>query len=224
LKETKERSAAPTSSVPEDDYRVEYYYKDKEFVEAMGKVSVGPWRVKECIGCGSEVKVDKKDIAVECTSCRSHEYTLLSQRPRAQIKVHPAVVILRKKIGQRQLNQEQIRLIETTVGENQKDLDFWKKVIVGWLEHGWFEGNVSGMVGWYNRREIPSTGQKKQAQPPPAHHFKPVEEPSREDAEWQRLFTEEKARRVEGGEVVDATEISAWASAEVEEMKRKGEL
>jgi hypothetical protein len=58
----------------------------------------------------------------------------------------------------------------------------------------------------------------------PVRHFKPVEEPSREDAEWQRLFTEEKARRVEGGEVVDATEISAWASAEVEEMKRKGEL
>lgn len=170
LKDTSERSATPPP-VSEDGYRIEYHFKDKEFVETIGTVAAGPWRVKACLDCGSEVKIEEKDIFVEC-QCGMHEYKLLSHKPKAKVKVHPAIVILRKKIGQRQLNQEQITLVESTVGENQKDLDLWQKVIVGWLQHGWFEGNIAGMIGWYNRREIPYTGRGKEKQPEkPAHYF-----------------------------------------------------
>ena len=55
------------------------------------------------------------------------------------------------------------------VGEAEPDIVFWKDVVKGWIGMGWKEYNITGMLDFYGRREIPSNNnhaKKKQSAPP----------------------------------------------------------
>jgi hypothetical protein len=41
------------------------------------------------------------------------------------------------------------------VGDERECLELWAKVIKGWTGKGWFEGNIEGMLEFYQRGEIP---------------------------------------------------------------------
>ena len=45
--------------------------------------------------------------------------------------------------------------VDEAVGDGQADLDFWGKVVKAWVGLGWNPTNVSGMLEFYGRREIP---------------------------------------------------------------------
>jgi len=149
----------PSVKEDEDNRPISYYFKDKKFVTAMGRVASGPWSVT-CEDCGGDVIISKRDTPTECL-CGMHEYILLSKKPGVRKKMHPAVLVLRKKIGNRNLNQEQVNLVESVVGTSDSDLNFWREVIEAWMQHGWYEKNVKGMLDWYERRELPTTGKKR---------------------------------------------------------------
>jgi phage replication O-like protein O len=48
--------------------------------------------------------------------------------------------------------------IERLAEKEGADLDFWEKVVDGWMGVGWNPRNIDGMIDCYERREIPSTG------------------------------------------------------------------
>ena len=155
-----EKKAAETHPLLiEEDYIVTLYYKDKSAVRKMGTVEGGPWSVT--CECGADVVIHKLETPVLCTnaSCQMHEFVLTKQRREQPVKTHPAVLLAIKKLGATSLNDEGKKLIADCVAAD--DLEFWEKVMSSWLQHGWNRRNVAGMVDWYNRREIPSTGKKK---------------------------------------------------------------
>jgi hypothetical protein len=47
--------------------------------------------------------------------------------------------------------------VSEAVGEDEVDLEFWGKVVKGWVGCGWNPTNVQGMLEFYQRREIPTT-------------------------------------------------------------------
>lgn len=49
-------------------------------------------------------------------------------------------------------------MIDTAVGEKPADLKFWREVITHWLAAGWKPTNVGGMLDWYKKRKLPTTG------------------------------------------------------------------
>lgn len=155
----KERSAlkVPFSPLVDKSYSIEFYYKDKRYVSSIGTVNGGPWAVT-CGHCDGTVEISELDVPVGCI-CGMHEFTLSSKRQGKKVEIHPAVLLAIKKLGASKVNDESRKLIEETVPAS--DLEFWEKVISGWLTHGWFVSNVAGMIDWYNRREIPHTGKKK---------------------------------------------------------------
>ena len=150
----------PFSPIVEDSYLIEIYHKDKSYVTCLGKVASGPWSVT-CEHCKSEVTISELDVPIECL-CGMHRYILLSKKPGVRKQMHPAVLVLRKKIGNRKLNQEQVDLVESMVGTSEDDLNFWREVIEAWMQHGWYEKNVKGMLDWYGRRELPTTGKRRE--------------------------------------------------------------
>jgi hypothetical protein len=48
--------------------------------------------------------------------------------------------------------------IDEAVGQKREDLAFWGKVIEGWVMMGWKKTNLSGMLDFFERREIPGQG------------------------------------------------------------------
>ena len=47
--------------------------------------------------------------------------------------------------------------IAETVGEKPEDLEFWGQVVLAYIGLGWNPGNVSNMLAYYEKREIPVT-------------------------------------------------------------------
>ena len=47
--------------------------------------------------------------------------------------------------------------ITEAVGEKSADLEFWGQVVLAYIGLGWNPGNVSNMLEFYGRREIPAT-------------------------------------------------------------------
>ena len=56
--------------------------------------------------------------------------------------------------------------IAGAVGTSETDLDFWRKVVTGYIAHGWNKYNVSNMLDFYKRREIPGNGRPPPGQQP----------------------------------------------------------
>jgi len=55
--------------------------------------------------------------------------------------------------------------IHETVGDDEEKLEFWGKVVEEYIALGWYQGNVAGMLEWFERGELPhlnSGGKKKQ--------------------------------------------------------------
>lgn len=178
ITKTPKEAATPSPATVETAHE-EIYYRDKERVATSGRVRNPPW-FTTCPICESEMTITTLDKPVECR-CALGTITLLSKKSRAQVKMHPAVLILRKKVGNRKLNNEQVKLVESIVGIEPSDLDFWRQVIEAWLGHGWYEGNTKGMLDWYSREQLPTTRPKERtASTSLAANFKMVERPPRE--------------------------------------------
>jgi len=57
------------------------------------------------------------------------------------------------------------RLVEV-VGDNPDDLAFWQHVVTSWIGCGWNKKNITGMLEFFKRRELPTTsGGKNNAAP-----------------------------------------------------------
>jgi hypothetical protein len=54
--------------------------------------------------------------------------------------------------------QVQKPLIQAIASKPDADIALWEAVITAWLAHGWSKRNVMGMIEFYKRTEIPSTG------------------------------------------------------------------
>jgi len=51
--------------------------------------------------------------------------------------------------------------LDSEIGKAEKDLKFWGEVVHGYVGMGWNPGNVSNMLEFYKRREIPGGGNGK---------------------------------------------------------------
>jgi hypothetical protein len=54
------------------------------------------------------------------------------------------------------------KLISETVGHEADPLAFWGQVIQAWIGCGWSPKNVAGMLDYFKRGELPTTGHKKE--------------------------------------------------------------
>lgn len=75
-------------------------------------------------------------------------------------KTQPAAVKEFRDKAHRFPNKSWWELIDETVGEAEKDLDLWGEIVFNWVGLGWNPMNVSGMLEFYQRREIPSNQYK----------------------------------------------------------------
>lgn len=69
----------------------------------------------------------------------------------------PLAVGAYREIANRFPDKAVWNMVAETVGKNDEDLVFWKKVVTAWIGCGWNKLNVSGMMECYQRREIPGT-------------------------------------------------------------------
>lgn len=76
------------------------------------------------------------------------------------------------------------------VGPKPKDLDFWRKVVIGWTGKYSSKHNVEGMLDYYNRREIPGFSGNNQTTPKPT----PPTKPPVNTEQYERLRAEDEAQ------------------------------
>lgn len=72
----------------------------------------------------------------------------------------PAAVLVFRQNASRYPAKSWYSNVSLTVGEGEEDLQFWGKVVKGWVGCGWNPTNVQGMLEFYLRREIPTTNGK----------------------------------------------------------------
>lgn len=80
----------------------------------------------------------------------------LSEPAIAEPPRHPAIDVYRSK-ARRFPDKTAWPFIEKAVKNDIASLEFWGKVIEAYILCGWNKTNVSGMLEWYNRHEIPHT-------------------------------------------------------------------
>jgi hypothetical protein len=71
---------------------------------------------------------------------------------------HPAIEVYRTK-ALRYPDKAQWPAIARIVGVAEDDLEFWGRVVEGYILLGWNKLNISGMLEFYGRREIPKRAQ-----------------------------------------------------------------
>ena len=71
---------------------------------------------------------------------------------------HPAIEVYRTK-ALRYPDKAQWPTIARIVGIGEDDLEFWGKVVEGYILLGWNKLNISGMLEFYGRHEIPKRAQ-----------------------------------------------------------------
>lgn len=72
------------------------------------------------------------------------------------------------------------------VGDKPEDLEFWRKVIIGWTGKYPSKHNVEGMLDYYQRREIPGYQQPKNGVKPHGTYQRSNEKPTGESAKGER--------------------------------------
>lgn len=72
----------------------------------------------------------------------------------------PAYKVFVDTTGCNGIHKTWIGKIAEAVGEQPADLDLWKTIIIAWLGLGWKKTNVSGMLDYFNRGEIPGEDKK----------------------------------------------------------------
>ncbi len=97
---------------------------------------------------------------------------------------HPAIDVYRSK-ARRFPDRAQWPAITEAVKTDEASLQFWGTVVEAYILCGWYKGNISGMLDWYNRHQIPHTGNGKgpNVTPQPAAPMTPEEQ----QAEFERL-------------------------------------
>lgn len=69
---------------------------------------------------------------------------------------HPAIDVYRSK-ARRFPDKTAWPFIENAIKTDQASLEFWGKVVEAYILCGWNKTNVSGMLEWFGRHEIPHT-------------------------------------------------------------------
>lgn len=69
---------------------------------------------------------------------------------------HPAIDVYRSK-ARRYPDKAQWPSIEQCVNQDDKSLALWGRVVEAYILCGWNKVNISGMIDWYKRGEIPHT-------------------------------------------------------------------
>ena len=77
--------------------------------------------------------------------------------------IAPAVQVYRSLAETTPVNVICTKIAES-VGANEDDLDFWREVVIGYIAKGWNKYNVSNMLDFYKRREMPSNGRASSGQ------------------------------------------------------------
>ena len=75
--------------------------------------------------------------------------------------------------------------MSNTVGDKRESLERWAAVIKGWTGKGWFEGNIEGMLDYYNRGEIP--GENKNGAKHGANKKRNTDDKARDPEKSKRL-------------------------------------
>lgn len=89
-----------------------------------------------------------------------------SERASAKPAHHPAIDVYRSK-ARRYPDEAQWPSIEKTVTTDDASLTRWGNVVEAYILCGWYKGNVSGMLDWYKRNEIPHTNGSGRKSPEP---------------------------------------------------------
>jgi hypothetical protein len=156
----------------------EVYYRDKEKVTTPGRVYDPPWYAK-CPACETEIKVSVLDRPIEC-QCALGAVKLLSKKRQPDILVPEALLIYQRLTGRKVPPAWQDEVVKV-VGDNT---DFWHDVVKAYVGMGWNSGNVSNMLKYFSRGELPTTRPKKQKDEQESSgisRFKPTEGMPEED-------------------------------------------
>lgn len=179
-----EKAASPPqksfSPPPADEqYRVEYYYKDKSAVRTIGTVSNGPWSV-ECI-CGGDVVIDSLETGTPCL-CGQREFVLSRHKPKAVVKrKHPAVEAyysIAKSRGVRYGSQDDE--LEKRIAQTVTDIPFWRQVVVEYIAR-WSPLNILIMLQYYEESRLPGTRKGEEGGGETTHTELPAYEPDFSD-------------------------------------------
>ena len=76
----------------------------------------------------------------------------------------PAFEVFVKITGYYKITKYWRTKMAEVVGEEANDLHLWAAVIKAWTGKGWFEGNVKGMLEFYEQGEIPGKDKKNEKQ------------------------------------------------------------
>ncbi len=148
----------PADPVPED-YTVHYYYRNKEFVRAVGTVTKGPW-VVNCPNCENDVTIGALEEATECL-CGMHEFVLMKHRPKAVLpEENEAVAAYFLITGRKRGTIAQVWLDEIVA--KVTDVPFWRQVVKEYCGQGWNRGSVDKMLKYYEEGRLPGTRKKKE--------------------------------------------------------------
>lgn len=96
------------------------------------------------------------------------------RKPTRAKEQHPAVAVYEDeaKVPMRDVAKGDVVGL---VGIRSENLARWRKVIHAWLLKGWGEGNIGGMLDFYQRNEIP--GEDRKTGPPGGNGRDPPQEP-----------------------------------------------
>lgn len=67
----------------------------------------------------------------------------------------PAAVKAYREIARRYPDQSQYEIIDQAVGRDPPALDFWRKVVTAYIGCGWNKLNITTMIEFFKRHEIP---------------------------------------------------------------------
>ena len=104
--------------------------------------------------CDADIDTDKDIESKDSASAPS------KSPKKKTIKTQPAAIKTFRDKAHRFPSKSWWELINETVGDAEKDLELWGEIVFKWVGLGWNPMNVSGMLEFYQRREIPSNQYK----------------------------------------------------------------
>ena len=69
----------------------------------------------------------------------------------------PMAVEVYRQVARRYPDQVLWEEIQSTVGNTQDKLDFWKEIIIAYIGCGWNKLNINGMLAFFRRGQLPTT-------------------------------------------------------------------
>lgn len=72
----------------------------------------------------------------------------------------PAYKVFVKVTGSNSVHKTWIGKMHQAVGDQPKDIALWQEIVTAWIGLGWNQRNISGMLDYFGRREIPGQDKK----------------------------------------------------------------